>query len=346
MPVTKQTYTAAPTWTAADLASTYRSAFIDAGLMTEWHDSFLSGSVENRVLRVQYDASKTYGTTFYWFMFTTLGAFLHVATGWNTSTDQPTGTQYLDFFATTTNATSNHWNFSGALSSTTAADLIRYSSGNQHWFVSRQGTTRQCFTIQPASHTLQPWLNLDRGFYCGWASVAPVVSGGGAAGLRFVRGPALRRDLLLGTAMIGDTAVASYSTNPSTLLSLLNYAAPANLSGGGSGNYIQNARIDQGGGGSQPLMNSIPLPIGFSGTNPAYATNSNPVFHSMPFTPYSTTALNSDFGITFHYATNVFGFQDKFVVTSGSEEWETLAFANATVGNGTTPSVAFLARII
>lgn len=139
MAVTKQTYTATPTWTAAQLATIYRSAFIDAGLMTDWHDSFLSGSVENRVLRVQYDASKTYGTTFYWFMFTTSGAFLHVATGWNTATDQPTGTQFLDFFATTTNATTNHWQFSGALSSTTAADLIRYSSGNQHWFVSRQG---------------------------------------------------------------------------------------------------------------------------------------------------------------------------------------------------------------
>lgn len=224
MAVTKQTYTASPTWTASGLASIYRSAFIDAGLMAEWHDSFLSGSVENRILRIEYDASKTYGTTFYWFQFTTTGAFLHVATGWNTSTDVPTGTQYLDYFATTTNATTNHWQFSGTLSSTTQADLVRYSSGSHHWFVSRQGTTRQAFTIQPASHALQSWLNLDLGFYQGWVSLSPTVSGNGA-GMRFFRGPALRRDLTAGTTLNGSTTSGNYASAMSDRFSILTYAA-------------------------------------------------------------------------------------------------------------------------
>jgi hypothetical protein len=345
MPVTKQTYTAAPTWTAADLATIYRSAFIDAGLMTDWHDSFASSGIENRVLRVQYDVSKTYGTTFYWFQFSTTGAFLHVATGWNTSTDVPTGTQYLDFFSTTTNATSNHWQFSGTLSATTAADLIRYSSGSHHWFVSRQGTTRQAFTIQPASHTLQSWINLDRGFYSGFAGVF-TQSSSQSSPLTFTRGPALRRDIVVGPSLNGSTTAANYSSSSATL-ALLAYAAPGHVSNTYTGN-IQNITGATTGTGtsSGARCGAIVLPVGFSSSNPAYTTNSIPVFHSMPFTPYSTTTLNSDFGITFHYATNVFGFQDKFIVTAGTEEWETLAFSNASVGDGTTPSVAFLARVV
>lgn len=343
MAVTKQTYTASPTWTASGLASIYRSAFIDAGLMTEWHDSFLSSTVENRVLRIQYDPAKAYGTTFYWFMFTTTGVFLHVATGWNTSTDVPSGTQYLDFFANTTNATSNHWQFSGSLSATTAADLVRYSSGTHHWFVSRQGTTRRCFTIQPASHTIQPWLNLDRGFYQGWASVSTSVSSSASA-VRFMRGPLLRRELTLGTTLNGSTTASHYSTSSSDIFALQTYSAPGNVSNSWSTNVQTPFRVDAG--NSSVYGNSVILPTGFTGTNPAYSTNSNPVFHSAPFTPYSSTTLNSDFGITFHYATNVFGFQDKFIVTLGSEEWEVLEFTNATVGNGTTPSAAFLARIL
>jgi hypothetical protein len=346
MAVTKQTYTAAPTWTAADLATTYRSAFIDAGLMTDWHDSFLSGSIENRVLRIQYDVSKTYGTTFYWFQFSTAGAFLHVATGWNTSTDVPTGTQYLDFFSTTTNATSNHWQFSGSLSATTAADLIRYSSGSHHWFVSRQGTTRQAFTIQPASHTLQSWINLDRGFYTGFASLFTQATGTCGASMTFNRGPALRRDVIVGPGLVGSTTAGNYSST-SASMALLAYVAPRHV----SNSYTNNISTVIAVTSSDPPANgsrcgAIVLPVGFSTSNPAYTTNSNPVFHSMPFTPYSTTTLNSDFGITFHYATNVFGFQDKFIVTAGTEEWETLAFSNASVGDGTTPSVAFLARVV
>ena len=53
MAVTKQVYTAAATWTASGLADIFQSAFIDAGLMTAWHDSFLN-TVENRVLAVDH----------------------------------------------------------------------------------------------------------------------------------------------------------------------------------------------------------------------------------------------------------------------------------------------------
>lgn len=343
MAVTKQTYKVLPIWTAANLADSYRSAFIDAGLMTDWHDSFVNAGVENRVLRVQYDATKAYGTTFYWFMFTTSGAFVHVATGWNTTTKVPTGTQYLDFFSTATNTTGNHWQFSGALTTNSETNLVRYSSGTHHWFVSQQGTTRQCFAIQPANHAIQPWLNLDRGYYSGFTYASPYVSNN-AAGVRFMRGTALRRDLKIGTGLNGVTDSASYTTVPNRI-ALITYSAPGNVSNDREGNFRAPLIVDNAFNAGF-FMNSIILPTGFTATNSAYPSNSSPVFHSLQFTPYSTTALNSDFGITFHYATNVFGFQDKFIVTPGVEEWEVLSFANATLGNGTTPSPAFLARVV
>ena len=53
MAVTVEDYSATATWTASGLADIFRDAFIDAGLMTVWYDSFLN-TVENRVLEVQF----------------------------------------------------------------------------------------------------------------------------------------------------------------------------------------------------------------------------------------------------------------------------------------------------
>lgn len=342
MAVTKQTYTVAPTWTASQLADIFRSAFIDAGLMAEWHDSFLSGSVENRVLEIIYDGAKTYGKTYYWFMFTTSGAFWHVATGWNTSTHQPAGTQYLDFFTTTTNATTNHLSVGGSISNTTVLNLIRYASGAYNWFALQQASLRRVFTITPPSHTLQSWLNLDRGIFSGLSYVEAATENN-AGMVRFVRGPSLRRELTFGSSLIGDVTASNYNgvQNGTYPTNLIAYSAPGNVSNAYTSNLF-SLTSSQGKAGT----NSIVLPVGFTGTNPAYAANSNPVFHSLSPNPYTTTPLNSDFGITFHYATNVFDFQDKFIVTAGTEEWETLAFANNAIGNGTAASPAFLARVV
>lgn len=358
MAVTKQTYTATATWTASQLADIFRSAFIDAGLMTEWHDSFLSGSVENRILRVQYDASKTYGTTFYWFMFTTSGAFLHVATGWNTATDVPTGTQYLDFFATTTNATTNHWNLLAAGTGVTV-ELVRYTSQvdtKQTWFVVKTGTTtRRTFMITAATSTLQTWLDLDRGFYNGftfaYASVGGNAGGSAAQGsaLSFGLGPGLRRCLLSGTALNGSTTASNYSNAG---LGLMSYSALGNVSNVYDNNVCVNHLNMQSlsqtiNANNRPgsRVGSILLPVNFSGTNPAFSTNSAPVFHSIAATAYTVDTLSSDFGVTFHYATNAFNLGDTFVVTASSEEYEVLEFAPG-LSSVTHGSALFLARTI
>lgn len=356
MAVTKQTYTATATWTASQLADIFRSAFIDAGLMTEWHDSFLSGSVENRVLRVQYDAAKAYGTTFYWFMFTTSEVALHVATGWNTSTDQPTGTQYLDYFATTTNSTTNHWSLLSAGTSVTV-ELVRYTSqvdNKQSWFVVKTGTTtRRTFAITAATSALQPWLDLDKGFYNGFVfahgSVGLTTGNVQVQGsaLTFALGPGLRRCLLSGTPLNGSTTRTNYNNAG---IGLMAYSAFGNL----ANSYDDNTRINHlNVTGSTGFLSaragaragSILLPINFSGTNPAFASSSVPVFHSMPATAYTVSPMSADFGITFHYATNTFSLGDTFVVSSGTEEWEVLEFATAT-SSVTHGSPLFLARTI
>jgi hypothetical protein len=346
MACTKATYTATATWTASQLADLFRDAFIAAGLMAAWHDSFLSGSIENRVLEVTYDGAKTYGKTYYWFMFTTSGVFLHVATGWNTGTDQPTGTQYLDFFATTTNATTNHWN-AVALSTSSTVELVRYTSNvdtQQSWFVVKSGTTRFCFTIVNGAKTVQSWMDLNKGFFAGFAWTRPIVvvsSTNRPSGLmRFGRGPALRRDLTLGAALNGSTTTANYSST-SALFLLESYGAPGN----GSNNFSDNAAVMFSTSTTDANPGAIILPCNFSGTNPAFTTNSNPVFHSMPYMPYITSSLSSDFGITFHYATNTFSPGDTFVVSAGTEEWEVLDFAaNGSAVTGASP--LFLARMI
>ena len=329
MAVTKATYTATGTWTAAQLATIFESAFVASGLMTAWYDSFTSGSVENRILEVSYDGGATYGATYYWFMFTTSGAYLHVATGWDTGSHVPTGTQYLDFFSTTTNNFGNHWQFfSGA--STSTATLTRYTSAidaDQSWFVITNGSVRLCFTITPATMTLQSWLDLDKGFYNGFTSVGCSTSDTMGL-LRFNRGPALRRDLLAGCALRGSTTAADYTTyivdEP-----IMGYRGVGHATASYS-NYNSN----------DPF---IFLPIGFAATNPAYSTDSNPVFHSLPHNPYVVDPLPADFGITFHYATNSFSVGDTMVVTASTEEWEVLQFAaNASAVTGA--SSLFLAR--
>lgn len=336
MAVTKQTYTATATWTASQLAEIFRQAFIDAGLMTEWHDSFLSGNVENRVLRIVYDAGKTYGTTFYWFMFSSvtgrIGVSMNVATGWNTTTKQPTGTQYLDFLSTTTNSTSNHWAIANVLSSTNTVSLIRYTSGidtSQSWFVVKFSTSKFTFTIHPATFTFQNWIDLNKGFFSGlvYTNLTTINTMGFA---QFIGGPKLRREIVMGCGLVGSTTTNDY-INASTSQPLIGYRAIGHLS-----NNVSNFNTASFG---------IPLPIGFSATNPAYTSNSSPVFHSVIYSPYIVQTLPSDFGISFHYATNTFSVEDTFVVNVGTEEWEVLDYSsNSSSITGASP--LFLARVV
>jgi hypothetical protein len=338
MAVTKQTYTATATWTAAGLATIFRSALIDAGYMTEWHDSFLSGSIENRVLEVTYDAAKTYGKTYYWFQFSTTGAFLHIATGWNTGSDIPAGpsgagTQYLDWFATTTNSTTNHRTLLALVASTDAI-LTRYTFSGHTWFTLHQGATSKCFGIVPPAHTVRSWIDLNRLVFSGYFEVETAVSQSNGK-VQWSDPLSLRRSHN-GAHLRGATVSTDYGGGISGVYgSSQCYSAMGNT----------NNAFNNNGGYYRLAHPSVLLPVWFNNTNPAYSADSSPVFHSLPYCPYVESSLPTDFGVAFHFPQNTMSRGDKLIVSAGVEEWEILSRANnATINTGASP--LFLARIV
>lgn len=169
MAVTKQVYTvtAAPTWTNLAAATAFESAFVDAGLMTSWYDSFANGAHENRVLEVIYDPTKTYGKTYYWFIFVSNVIYVHIATGWNSTTHVPTGTQYLDYFSTATNTAGNHRALYTPGNNTADLYLTRYTASGSSWFTIHLASTYKTFGIIPSTHTVRSWIDLDKVCFSG-----------------------------------------------------------------------------------------------------------------------------------------------------------------------------------
>lgn len=344
MAVTEQLYTQAATWTAAQCATLVRSAFIDAGLMTEWYDSFLSGSMENRILEVQYDGAKTYGKTYYWFIFTGSSMYLALATGWNATTHVPTGTQYLDYYSTTTNAITNHY-LLATWSASTSLTITRYQSAvdtNFSWFLMRNGSSSLNFHIAHSSvgNKIVPWVDLDKTFFHHFLICSSQISNlSGAIGFRQYL--LLRRSYVFGAKLRGITNVQFYGLGASGG-SYTNYPVAA-YQGIGNGNNIVTNFLD--GGDYNMYSSPFVLPVYFNNTNPAYTTDQVPIFTGMLYSNYLQKALPSDFGITFHYANNTMTLQDTFVVSSGSEEWEMIAFSNSgTITTGASP--LFLARTV
>lgn len=340
MTVTKQVYTATATTTAAAIAAQLRLAFIDAGLMTDWFDSFLSGAVENRVMEVTYAAGPTYGRTYYWFMINSSGVIAYnVCTGWNAGTDVPIGTAFLDFFATTTNAVTNHKTLI-TVSLTTNVVITRYTSGtdtNVSWFTISQGTLRCCFGIVKGGATLQPWCNLNRGFIS--LLYEPTCSVSANTGsVAFRRFASLRRELGRGTALAGTTTVGDYLGTNTSITQGTEYG----YIGLGS---ISNAWVNNTTGFTTTQRGSIVLPVGFAAINGAYPANSSPVFHSLSYSQWLTGNMSSDFGINMLYTANTVALFDKLIVTAGVEEWEILDFANSLTLN-TAPTPVFLARVV
>ena len=327
MAVTKQTYTATATLTGATFFTQLRSAFIDAGLMTEWYDNF-TNTLENRVLEIT-NAAGTYGKTYYWFMVNDSGnLYYQVATGWTAGSDVPSGTRYLDYFATTTNSTANH----RALASFTFSSdvkITRYTSGDVNFFVISQGATYSCFTIVKGSGSFQPWVDFSKGFLNLLYEVSPLVTNAWGQ-VSFNRFCSLRRELGRGTALNGSTTAAHY------VGTAFNITQSAEYSYCGLGNTSDNWPGNMGSTVGQ--RSAIILPIGFSGTNGAYSTDSSPVFHSLPYSQWITRTMGSDFGVTMLYTANTLGIYDTITVSAGSEVWEVMAFANnPTITTGATP---------
>jgi hypothetical protein len=333
MAVTKETYTAAATWTATQLATLFEDAFIDAGLMTAWYDSFLSGTVENRILEITYDGAKTYGKTYYWFMFTTTSIGVSVATGWNDTTGVPTGTQYLDFFATTTNATTNHTVVATDLVTGTAAEVVRYTASGYSWFAFRNGAAPVPFFIAPAATGIASWIDMNKVMFHHFIVPALAVSSAtlaGRASIEFRSAYMLRRSYHAQGYLRGATTASAYSI----VMSTLGYLGMGN--GNGQANNNLNVTAVE--------ARFIAVPYGFNNTNTAYTTNYLPVINGYSYSNYTTSNMPADFGIFFNYSATAFAFGDRVVVTAGVEEWEVYGFANNS--DADTASALILARVV
>ena len=325
MAVTKQVYTAAATWTASGLADIFRSAFIDAALMSEWHDSFLN-TVENRVLAVDYGTG-AYSLTYYWFQFTTSGVFYSNTSGWTAASDVPTGTQYLDFFSAATNSTSNHVQFL-ALSTSTTVTLTRYTSGTHTFFVLRSGANYYTFGIDHAGVSLQSWVDLDKGYHNGLVRASCFV-GFSAGQARFSTPFRCRRSILDGCMNNGSTSLSTNYSDEQTV-SLYSFL------GGASANANNPATLVTDVG--------LVLPYVPAAGNPAFATDFNPVYTGIRHLSTVAANLPADFGLTASRTNNANTIQDTLTVSPGVEVWEVIAFANASSAAVGNSSPLFLAR--
>ncbi len=344
MAVTKQTYTVpsvGQSWVTADIANAFRSAFIDAGLMTDWYDSFTSGSGVKRVLEVVYDPAKVYGKIYYVFAFQDGNApSLTIATGWNAITHVPTGTQYLDYKSLPANWSAgsnlNSTILSGALSTATPFKLHRYTSQatpNQSWFIIQQNTlVYSPFTILPGNLSLFSWIDLDKSIVPGIMKLVTSVSAYVGV-MDFAQQENVRRTVGIGTALNGFAP--TYGDGSYHNISHIHYRYSG--SGIGSGNYNNN--------GGASFTQSFVIPVGSTAANPAYTSNYVPISKGMPWCQYTSTLLADDFAVYAHYANNTMAFEDRFVVTAGVEEWEILAVTNnGTLNLGASPT--FLARVV
>jgi hypothetical protein len=348
MAVTKQVYSIGTSWTATQLADTlFKAALIDAGLMTDWFDSFELSGRQWRVMEVVFDATKTYGKTYYYFTFDTSQAGVAIANGWNTSTRVPTGTQQIDYHRLPSQFSaaqvSNHQSatslsFTFNLGNSTELVLNRYTSDDdpsQSWFAMRQGTLAgRPFNFISGAATLFPWLDLDKGMIAGFSNARVDVSQR-LGRVSFMHQENVLRALVYGTALAGNTNTSGNQIFHGVEIPSHTFA--------GLGTTSNNASINLSSLSSTTGMTV--LPVAFVSVNPAYASNYVPICTGVPWSPFTSDPLAGDFGVYMHYGANNIVFEDRFVVDPGVEEWEVLAIANNAVVNEGA-SASFLARVV
>ncbi len=344
MAVTKQTYSISSGFANTDVASALRSALIDAGLMTEWYDSFTSsGSTICRVLRIIHDPTKTYGTCFYYFIIANSGITVALATnGWDATTPAPinipTGTQYLDWH--TLPAESGLSQSTGTIlftySTTSNLALDRFTSGSdtkQSWFVFRQASTvtrSRPFAFLHKDMALHSWIDLSKGCISGLTRLTAHTPNR-AGVVNFQIDENLRRCLSIGSALRGVTNGFSYHGQQYNAYSY--FGAGSEALGTNFPAWKENNCA------------ATPLPVGRNSANPAYTSDYVPVCSNMPWNLWTPTRLADDFGIYMRYDANDIALGDRFVVQAAVNEWEVLDFANNPILNNGA-SASFLARII
>ncbi len=369
MAVSKQAYTVGAPWLNFQLADQFRQAFIDAGLMTAWHDSFTTGTGvagqlnEHRVLRIVYDASKKYGTVFHWFVFLPDGsmdyAYVHQ---WDAITHVPLGLYGKERLSQTytrmTNDSSSgsHRVFATQVLSTTTT-LTRYSSGVKSgfsMFLLKGGSNFQCWFFMPAGTNFQPYIDLNintcGGLMLPLMGLTSSSTSGRCRGVVSFGHFFHYADNIFTYGWSADKGSGSWAgRNAYAFERGVTYALPGRGTSGGSGipfptfagTYNVGNRVANGGDVDGMWLT---LPSELAAYNPDRVTSTTPVFSDIPFSMYITDRIPIDFGIVGHFTNSTMEVQDIFQVTPGLEEWEILAYANQTdTGN---PSVLVVARVI
>jgi hypothetical protein len=356
MAVTTASYSVAANYTPAQFATQIRSMFIDAGLMTDWFASFANGGVENRVLEITYDGSKTYGKTYYWFQFSGADMFVHISTGWNTSTNIPqgvggAGTQYLDWLSTTTSATTNHMRVtaSGAtgFNSSQSISIQRITSNvrtNFSVFLLVNGSTTLHFFIDKTA-PIASLVDLDKVCYTSmmWCKLSTSNRVGEASFQLF--SPRLRRSHL-GQALRAMPGGSAFGASNTAVWPWETWFGAARQLGSITYGAIGNSSNEAGNYGFSTQV--VTLPIAFNNTNPAYSADERPIFENLLLNIYSTATLPEDFIIVAIYTSNTITVGSTLVITAGVEEYIVIAVANAStsVPLGEAPTMIFGGRTI
>jgi hypothetical protein len=373
MVVSKQAYTVSAPWLNFNLADQFRLAFIDAGLMDDWYDSFETGSgstsgerEQHRVIRIIYDANKKYGTVFHWFTFRPFGRISYGYTHqWDPIGHVPLGVykkeRLQQAYGETANTVSSGTSriFATQVLSTTTT-LTRYSSGVRDkfsMFIIKGGNNFQCFFLMPPGTKFQPYIDLDINT-CG-GLVAPVLdsnnTGAGtqvAAIVNFCHFFHYADNIFAygfsGRPGFGDGNIA-YAFEKGVSYKLLG-PGTSDISGfNNPGNNLTTSNTFNVGDKISNTINSkagfeISLPCELAADNPDRAVDSTPVFADIPYSIYITDRLPIDFGIVGHFSNNTMEVQDIFQVTPNVEEWEILA--NVNYSNSKNPSILVVARTI
>jgi hypothetical protein len=316
-------------WNIGQVCDAVKQAFIDAGLMTNWFDSFTNAGYEHRVLEITYNSSKTYGKTYYDFIFGADGAqgsgiWVSTSTGWNATTHYArgagtsTGTQAVDWMQNSGDLSTNFSHHFIGLSTSISFSITSYTSGGRAFFTLRSGTSWRTFTIDPAGTTFRSFYDLNIGYHSGIYVVGTEVRSFYVYSIH-----RLRRELLMGSSLhqYGGYNSAAHRVN--------SFALPTN-------NGIGDGTPEQG----------FLLPGWTTVANPSATSNFNPIFTGIRLTSIHAADLPSDFGITMIKNSNILAIQDNATVTPGVEEYEILAFTNSGSYDGITNSPAFLARTI
>ena len=321
-------------WNIGQVCDAVKQAFIDAGLMTDWFDSFTNDGYEHRVLEITYNSSKTYGKTYYQFAFGangSQGAGIWVSTspGWNVSTHYPRGAG-TDVGVPWVDYTQNSGNYSLGtyfcllinISTSISFSITSYTSSGRAFFTLRTGTSWGTFTIDPAGTTFKSFYDLNLGYHSGIYGVRTQSRRFNVNALH-----RLRRDLLLGSSL--NTVVSSYIVKEVVTVNV--FCLPVNFGG-----HYDWSLPNEG----------FVLPGWTTAANPSAGSNFNPIFTGIRLTSIHAADLPSDFGITAIKNSNILAIQDNATVTPGVEEYEILAFTNAGDVSGITSNPAFLARTI